>query len=578
MFGVVSAVVGGIGFVLGGIIGGLQYPGGFVPEGLGSVIPAFQTNNTVQLVLAAGLLVVLWRMPNGIAALPWRSRWIGKRISRLNVMRPRVRVEQLPEAVLERVAPATLELKDVGVRYGGVVALDGVSLSVKPGQVVGLIGPNGAGKTTLIDAVTGFTTARGANSAWRRAYNRLVRPAPSPSRSCPVISEPRIFETMTVRENLRTAADPRDRHSYLTGLVHAGRAPLPASAVAAVRQFDLEDVLDRRPDELSQGKRRLVAIARAVAAKPSVLLLDEPAAGLDDNETRELGELIRNLAEMWGMGILLVEHDVSLVVSVCDQIVVLDCGRQLASGSPAEIVQNDAVVAAYLGVSVEDSTSELPASRPAGPHRSGDGGGPLVNVRGLSAGYGDVEVLHDVDVTVQPGEIVAVLGPNGAGKTTLLLSIAGEIPSVRGEVSVLGLSRSSPLHRRARAGLSMVPDDRGIVSSLTCEGNLRLGPGLVSDSVAEFPEIAPLMRRRAGLLSGGEQQMIALGRALSAKPRLLMVDELSLGLAPLLVERLLLSIRKAADNGVGVLLIDDRSGRDRRREPGGWQRRRAQHA
>ena len=173
---------------------------------------------------------------------------------------------------------------------------------------------------------------------------------------------------MTVRENLQTASDRRDRWSYVTDLVWPVRPRLGPHARAAVREFGLEDDLDRRPDELPFGRRRLVAIARAVAAGPSVLMLDEPAAGLDDGETAELGRLVGRLAREWGMGVLVVEHDVELVLGTCDRVCVLDSGRHLATGTPEEIRADPAVVAAYLG-----EPAPTPGPAPWGPG-SGRGG------------------------------------------------------------------------------------------------------------------------------------------------------------------------------------------------------------
>jgi branched-chain amino acid transport system ATP-binding protein len=155
---------------------------------------------------------------------------------------------------------------------------------------------------------------------------------------------------------------------------------------------------------------------------------------------------------------------------------------------------------------------------------------------------------------------VALLGPNGAGKTTTLLTIAGELPPLAGEVRCLETSRRAPLHARVRRGLGFVPEERAVFTSLSAGANLRLRPGATKGAIELFPELAPLLRRRAGLLSGGEQQMLTLGRALAGDPRLLLVDELSLGLAPLVVQRLLLAVRAAADRGVGVLLVEQHAG------------------
>jgi sulfate-transporting ATPase len=249
------------------------------------------------------------------------------------------------------------------VTYGPSVAVDDVSLSVVPGRITGLIGPNGAGKTSLIDAVTGFARAAGGTlhldgtditgwSATKRARAGLGRSFQSLE----------LFEDSTVLDNLRVASDPRDRTSYLRDLVWPVNPPLPGEVISAIREFGLAGDLDRKVEDLSFGKRRLLAIARAVATQPSVVLLDEPAAGLGDAETAELAQLIRRLADDWGMAVLLVEHDMNFVMSVCDDIVVLDFGRQIASGAPEEIRRDQRVVSAYLGE--DDGDEPVAASSP----------------------------------------------------------------------------------------------------------------------------------------------------------------------------------------------------------------------
>ncbi|MEU5634823.1 ATP-binding cassette domain-containing protein [Streptomyces rishiriensis] len=254
------------------------------------------------------------------------------------------------EATVPRAAPLSLHVRNLTVRYGGVVAVDGLSLEVEPGRVVGLIGPNGAGKTSAIDAVTGFTRASsGAVRLGVREVTRLPvhrRAAAGLSRSFQSLE---LFEDMTVLDNLYAACDRPGRWAWLTDLVRPGSRPLPSHVLVAVREFGLQDSLDRPVGDLSYGERRLLAIARAVAASPSVLLLDEPAAGLSDDETRELARLVRRLAKDWGMGVLLVEHDVDMVMSVCDQVVVLDFGRRICAGTPEEVRRDPAVRAAYLG-------------------------------------------------------------------------------------------------------------------------------------------------------------------------------------------------------------------------------------
>jgi len=175
----------------------------------------------------------------------------------------------------------------------------------------------------------------------------------------------------------------------------------------------------------------------------------------------------------------------------------------------------------------------------------------------LCAGYGEVVVVRDADLSVGAGEIVALLGPNGSGKSTLLLTMAGELPPIRGRVLTWGEESIEPLYQRARRGLGFVPEERSVLMGMSVRDNLLLGRGGVEGATAIFPELEALLDRRAGLLSGGEQQMLTLGRALAAEPKVLLVDELSLGLAPLVVERLLNVLRRAADEqGIAVLLVE----------------------
>ncbi len=251
---------------------------------------------------------------------------------------------------VEKVRPRTLEARGITVRYGGTTAVNTVDLFVRPGQITGLIGPNGAGKTSFIDAVTGFTKiSEGAillDGQDVSSWSTTKRARAGVGRSFQALE---LFEDCSVIDNLKAASDPRDFVSYLRDLFYPKEAKLTATTISAIREFDLEGDLGRGVDDLSYGKRRLLAIARAVAAQPSVLLLDEPAAGLNESESRELAKLVKRLADDWGMAILLVEHDVNFVMSVCNEVVVLDFGSKISHGTPNEVRNDPAVIAAYLG-------------------------------------------------------------------------------------------------------------------------------------------------------------------------------------------------------------------------------------
>jgi sulfate-transporting ATPase len=351
------AIIGGVALLLGPVVAA-----GFVAGGFGSWMleQVFDTDYAQQwLVLIGGVSLILFVVlhPDGIASVQAQQfRWVENRLQRLFGREPERKREPLPAIERERVPPATLEVSNLTVRFGGVCAVDDVSLDVRSGEIVGLIGPNGAGKTTLIDAVTGFVRPAAGEvrlngepiSSWasyRRARAGLSRSFQSLE----------LFEDSAVRENLRVASDRRELYAYFGDIVKPRHRPLSAAAVTAIAEFDLQRELDERVADLPYGHRRLVAIARAIAVNPSILLLDEPASGLSAPESRELVTIVRRLASEWGLGILLIEHDMSFVMSVCDRVYVLDFGRPIAVGTPDEIRNDPAVIAAYLG---EASTPE----------------------------------------------------------------------------------------------------------------------------------------------------------------------------------------------------------------------------
>jgi ABC-type branched-subunit amino acid transport system ATPase component/branched-subunit amino acid ABC-type transport system permease component len=356
------AMLGGIGYVLGPVFGSTLAPGGIGAQIFFQITTG--GGNWITLIGGVSLILLVITNQDGMTKENGRTALlIASKLSQLGLSFFRTRTPKptvLPEASPVRVPERRLDVEGLTVRYGPTVAVNDVSLSVVPGRVLGLIGPNGAGKTTFIDAVTGFTRPTagrllyqgeeiGELSVTQRARRGITRSFQSLE----------LFEDSTVVDNVAVASDPRDLISYLRDIVYPVQPPLSSESVASVREFGLEADLDRKVQDLSYGKRRLLAIARAVATQPSVLLLDEPAAGLGDAETVELADMVRRLAADWGMAVLLIEHDMNFVMSVCDEIVVLDFGRQIAQGTPAEIRNHPEVVAAYLGVSDQAEVAEV---------------------------------------------------------------------------------------------------------------------------------------------------------------------------------------------------------------------------
>jgi branched-chain amino acid transport system ATP-binding protein len=242
-----------------------------------------------------------------------------------------------------------LEVEGLRVVFGGVAAVDDVSFTIEEGSLVGLIGPNGAGKTSCIEALTGYVPPASGTVRFlgrdltgipphRRARAGLVR----------TFQAVELFDDLTVRDNLRAAANRRNVWTSLRDLVAPSWHGDESAIDWALDVVGLADVADALPSELSQGQRKLAGVARALACRPRLLLLDEPAAGLDGTETAVLGQRLRDVVSD-GVTILLVDHDMGLVLGTCDQIVVLDFGRVIAQGTPDQIRRDDGVVAAYLG-------------------------------------------------------------------------------------------------------------------------------------------------------------------------------------------------------------------------------------
>ena len=358
-------VIGGIAYIGGALFGGALAPAAFGQWALGHFV---NLSNYVLLIGGVLLLVTILTQQNGqveqfIRVI--RRLRLYDRGTDAELQRPPMTTGP---TVAERVEPKTLDIQSLSVAFGSVRVLEDVSLTVAPGQVVGLLGPNGAGKTTLIDAVTGAVRFGGAvtlNAVSVKGWPMFRRARRGLGRSFQSVE---LFEDLTVMDNLLVAADLGGRWTYARDLIKPGKAELGADLQSVVERFDLLGDLRRRPSELSHARRREVAIARTVAHRPSVVLLDEPAAGLDQSETENLGQVIRALAEEWGMAVLLIEHNVPFVAKVCDHVIVLDNGRVIASGTPESALTSPEVVVAYLGAPPGD-----PAS---GPEAEGESGKP----------------------------------------------------------------------------------------------------------------------------------------------------------------------------------------------------------
>jgi len=457
-----------------------------------------------------------------------------------------------------------LRVRDVTVRFGGITALDRVSLDLNRGEILGLIGPNGAGKTTLFNCISGVIRPD-AGSILFDGHSLTYAPPHVRAKLgvARTFQNLQLWPSMRVEENLMVPMDALGRRNtfsdalYMPFSLYAERAEMER-ARAILHVLDLDRYRNTLAGDLPAGIQRRVEIARALAMKPKLLLLDEPAAGLDANETSRLAELLHTVRERFHVSMLLVDHDMSLVMRVCDYVYVLDFGKLLARGQPTAIRNDPNVLAAYLGEESQKATGGVrPVARLPRDER------PLLDVNGLAAGYGGLEVIRDVSLSVRPGEVVACIGANGAGKTTTLRAISGMIRTRRGRISFADRDvTDSGAERITRMGLVHIPEGRGLFPSISVEDTLHLVSNTAGHEVDLQPafELFPRLRERrnqlVGTLSGGEQQMVALARAILSEPRLVMIDEMSQGLAPTVVRQLFEIIRVFREKGIAVLLVE----------------------
>jgi branched-chain amino acid transport system ATP-binding protein len=438
-----------------------------------------------------------------------------------------------------------IEALEVTVRFGGVTAVRDATLGAASGQVTGLIGPNGAGKTTLFNVINGLQTPTsgvvrfsGEDITDRATHERARRGIAR------TFQRLEAFGSLSVWENVLVAVEIHRQY----GLRRRRHRETPAQVTERImRRVGLDGYANRQADTVPTGIARLLELARALALNPRLLLLDEPSAGLNTTETGSFGALLRDLAYE-GKAVLLVEHDMELIMRVCDRIHVLNFGEVIASGTPA------------LRHSGRD---------PCGRGRTAcvpgaSGMRPILELVDVTAAYGRIEVLHGVSLALPKGTVMALLGPNGAGKTTLLKVASGQLRATAGHVHLGGSHvNDAPSDALARAGLCTIPEGRSIFPNLTVAENLRLTgyAGLPATQVFEtaferFPLLAERANQLAGSMSGGEQQMLAMARALATNPAVLLVDELSMGLAPLIVRELYEVIASLAAGGVSVLVVE----------------------
>jgi branched-chain amino acid transport system permease protein len=539
---VLAVIVGGSGTLFGPLVGALLIV--LLPE----LLADFAEYRL--LIFSVLLLVVLWLAPQGLLGALAMRWWRPEPAFAPAAPDP----DRLAEFFANGQTPGGLNVEAIGIRFGGVQAAQDVSFQAPAGSVTSIIGPNGAGKSTVLNLISGFYRPDSGRIELGRELAGLASWKIARAGIARTYQTTQLFGTLSVLQNLLVAMQ-RGRLGRPLHVASAEREQLALDLLALV---GYRGAVNIAAEDLPHVDRRLVEIARALASGPSVLLLDEPAAGLGRQDTDRLADLLRRLAG-YGLVVILVEHDMPLVMAVSERLLVLDAGKPIAWGTPDQVRSNAQVIAAYLG-----------GTRYQAPPRAQAWDGSRdarLFIKGLSIDYGAAPVVDNLDLLVNPGELVAILGANGAGKSSILQCLAGLHPARAGSILLddreIARSDASTI---AGLGLALVPEGRQVFAELSVRDNLMLGAysrrdrvdteGEIEAILQRFPRLRERLDSPAGVLSGGEQQMVAVGRGLMARPSILLLDEPTLGLSPAMIGELYDALARLRDEGVTLLLVD----------------------
>ncbi|MDO9195438.1 branched-chain amino acid ABC transporter ATP-binding protein/permease [Rhodoferax sp.] len=548
-------VIGGMRSFLGPVLGALFY----------LLFREFFSIYTDNWLLWFGLIFVGFILfsPNGLAGI-WaqlRLRWrpaleVGAAMSNRRIY------EGLPLPAFLRPVPrqgAVLEATAIDKRFGGIQAVRNVSLQVQAGQIHALIGPNGAGKTTTFNLISGMFMA----DTGTVRLNGIEIQHLSPDRICQQglarsFQITNLFKGLSIYENLRLSLQARHPARFNAWRDIDTYPEVHAETTELMKFLGLEGIEETEGGELSYGGQRLVDLGIALGSKPQVLLMDEPLAGLAAAERERVSNLVKTVAS--NIPVLIVEHDIDRVLAFSQQVTVMNQGEVLMTGTPDEVRLDQRVQEIYTGTGTPPVTGRVPGEARDRPL--------LLRFENVNAFYGKSHILNDATLEVREGEIVALLGRNGAGKSTLLKALTGLLKPASGTVEYAGRNIAGlPAPDIARLGIGYVPQGRGLFAGMTVAENLALGRlarstdgsnGIVwseEQILHYFPRLKERMNVAADYLSGGEQQMVAVARALSGNVRLLLLDEPFEGLAPTVVQELFTVFDQLRQH-VSILIVE----------------------
>lgn len=491
-----------------------------------------------------------------------------------------------------------LEIKDLSIKFGGVTALDNVSLSLGDREFLGLMGPNGSGKTTIINCISriyqpssgqiqfdgidlmkleGYQiVALGISRTFQDLnffghisdmlvidYVKLGLFACAPGQ--PLLDAIRASRSVkSEAETKRSARRILDFFRYFREQSEPPELDRNYAFLFGRGGFpDLIDVEYMPLGILSFAWRRRLDLARALVSNPKLLLLDEPAQGLPVSEIENLGRLLKMIKQEFGTSALIVEHNVSTLLDISDRIAVLNVGKKIADDVPAKIKDNREVIDIYLGTNPSSSHAQEPRREVAQTQTSLH---PVLEVKHLDLYYGNAQALSAVSINVFPRSICCVLGTNGSGKSSLLRAISGIEKPASGQILVDGnyLPLGWP-ERAVEQGIQFVPQGRVLFPELTVRQNLQMGAYMfVKDTMQDlgkaldyFPDLKGFLDEQVASLSGGQQQMVAIAQALMGRPKVLLLDEPTLGLAPVLTDFIFSTIQRlSVEEKCAILLVE----------------------
>jgi branched-chain amino acid transport system permease protein len=577
----------GIGIVAASVLGGVEAVYCVV---IGAAIlqlgpeQSLDFSKYATIIYGGFLIVAALLLRQGISGI---AGGLGRRVARFidgtgprgrrlgdTVLRAAVR-EDHPTALpkLEPSKGARLSISALSKSFGGVRAVREVTLAAEPAAITALIGSNGSGKTTLLNVVCGFEAPTSGSvkldglELTGITPHRIARMGVGRVFQTPII--PRGVTVLDVVASGRYSTDPTSIVSSVLRLPKYWRARR-ADRREAMFMLELVDLGHRAADEaqsLSLGMRRLVELARALCGKPRLLLLDEPASGLSDVEAARLREVLAIVAEA-GTTVILIEHNFPFVRQVAGMVHVLHLGELIASGTADRVGSDEKVIESYLGTSSASRATAPPVVVVSDVAERELVAKPVLELKSAVTGYRDLEVLHGLSLSLTEGQVEVLLGRNSVGKSTTMKAITGQLRLWHGQVVLDGrdVSRHS-VHYRANAGVSLVQEGKRIFRNRTVHENLMLGcrhhhttrnerQEICDEMLTRFPILGSRARQVAGGLSGGQQQILAIAQALAARPRILLLDEPSAGLAPSLIDEVFDHISQLRRDGMTILLVE----------------------